>query len=85
MTYDDKISQRIQERAYRLWEEEGCPEGRADSHWEQARAIIALEDNHAATLLPVEAESPEPIEALSNQGSFPTTTDQDEQQIPARS
>lgn len=27
---------RIRERAYRIWEEEGRPEGRAEHHWRQA-------------------------------------------------
>ena len=28
----------VRERAYLIWEREGCPEGRAQDHWE--RAII---------------------------------------------
>ena len=84
MADDADKKRRIEERAHRLWEEEGRPEGRADAHWEQARAIIALEDGHKATLKPVEIESAEPIEALVNQGEFPTTTDQGEQVIPHR-
>lgn len=27
----------IRRRAYRFWEDEGRPEGRAEHHWEQAR------------------------------------------------
>lgn len=27
---------RIRERAYTLWEAEGCPDGCADRHWQQA-------------------------------------------------
>lgn len=33
MTADDELQR---ERAYRLWEEEGRPDGRHDDHWRQA-------------------------------------------------
>jgi hypothetical protein len=32
------IEQAIRERAYFLWRQEGCPDGRAIEHWHQARA-----------------------------------------------
>ena len=31
---------RIRERAYFLWLEEGCPEGQAERHWLAAETII---------------------------------------------
>lgn len=31
---------RIRERAYSLWEAEGCPDGCADRHWQQAEAEL---------------------------------------------
>jgi Protein of unknown function (DUF2934) len=31
--------QRFCERAYALWEREGCPEGNADEHWFRTRAF----------------------------------------------
>jgi len=34
----DELEQRIRERAYEIWENEGCPEGRGDEHWLQACA-----------------------------------------------
>jgi len=34
----DDLEQRIRERAYEIWENEGCPEGRGDEHWQQACA-----------------------------------------------
>jgi len=34
----DDLEQRIRERAYEIWENEGCPEGRGSEHWEQACA-----------------------------------------------
>jgi hypothetical protein len=32
--------QLIRERAYVLWEQEGCPDGRADVHWSMAAEQI---------------------------------------------
>ena len=36
--------QEIRERAYAIWQEEGCPEGRNLSNWLQAAAEIKLEE-----------------------------------------
>jgi hypothetical protein len=33
---DRNREQAIRERAYFIWEREGCPHGRADDHWRQA-------------------------------------------------
>ncbi len=77
--------QRIRARAYEIWEEEGCPEGREREHWERARFLVGLEDNADAGLepnpmvtdrekgwnTPPPPEPVEPIEALENQGEFP--------------
>ena len=78
---------RIRERAYRLWQEEGCPEGRADVHWDMATELVAIEDNHKVATEPVHpphgrgptGEPIEPIEAVENAGEFPTMTDQGEE------
>jgi hypothetical protein len=37
--------ERIRMHAYRIWEEEGRPEGRAEAHWNMARDLVAGEDN----------------------------------------
>lgn len=37
----------IRERAHRIWESEGRPSGRADSHWALASAEIAAEGKRA--------------------------------------
>jgi Protein of unknown function (DUF2934) len=34
------VHERIQRRAYQLWETEGRPEGRAQAHWHQAELEI---------------------------------------------
>lgn len=82
----DEREHRIRERAHRLWEEEGRPAGRADSHWFQAREIVAIEEGRPEAFKPVDAAEapPEPIEARPNAGEFPTLTDQGEMQIPHR-
>lgn len=38
---DKDIENRIRERAYEIWEEEGRPEGREAQHWQQAAAETA--------------------------------------------
>jgi len=39
-----KLEQRIRERAYRIWLEEGQPEGRANEHWRLAEFAVAKQD-----------------------------------------
>jgi len=46
----DDLERRIRERAYRIWQEQGCPEGRDEAHWHMARQLVAIEDNHARLL-----------------------------------
>ena len=82
----DDMHDRIRQRAYRLWVEEGCPEGRQDIHWERARELVAIEQNQKHTTKPVThhqgagGEPVEPMEAIENAGEFPTQTDQGEEQ-----
>lgn len=84
----------IRERAHQIWEREGCPDGRADEHWQMARSELALKTNPEMGLEPNPAaereevdhpEPVEPLEAVENQGSFPGLADQDEEpQYPQR-
>lgn len=87
---DREREERIRARAFRLWQEEGCPEGRADVHWDKASELVAIEENYKSTLKPNPTEdfenSPtgepvEPIEAVRNLGEFPTLTDQGEEAV----
>lgn len=39
----DSREQKIRQRAYELWEQEGCPPGRADEYWHRAERAIASE------------------------------------------
>jgi hypothetical protein len=80
--------ERIRVRAYHLWEQDGCPEGRADVHWDQATELVAIEDNQRFVTervprpdeLGPTGEPIEPAEAMENLGEFPTMTDQGEEQ-----
>jgi len=42
----DNFDERVREHAYRLWVEEGCPEGRSEVHWDKARDLVVKEDHH---------------------------------------
>ena len=43
MQNESIASQRVREIAYRLWQEEGCPQGEALRHWFAAKAIFDSE------------------------------------------
>jgi hypothetical protein len=86
----DSVEERIKQRAHRIWEEEGRPEGRDKEHWDMAAELVAIEDNYSATLQPVQrdpedpevaATTAEPPEA-ANTGELPTLTDAGEQIYP---
>ena len=83
--------QHIRERAYKLWEEDGSPEGRADEYWERARFLVGIAANPDAGTLPNPSiptvQNPggtapsvvaEPIEPAQNLGEFPAGADQGE-------
>lgn len=79
----DGLEERIRARAYQMWEDEGRPDGRADSHWEKARILVAIEDDRTS-LKPVVEPKPEEARIMENLGEFPgAMTDQgDEQHFP---
>ncbi len=45
---DADLERRIRNRAYQIWLDEGCPEGRAEEHWLLAAEMIATEDKRGA-------------------------------------
>jgi hypothetical protein len=74
--------ERIRQKAFELWESEGHPHGRADTHWVMAREMVAIEDSYQTTLRPLSETIDEPVEpgiALENQGDFPGMADQGEE------
>jgi hypothetical protein len=80
----DDIEARIRDKAHKLWEEAGRPEGRAAEHWEKARTLVAIEDDRTS-LKPIEQASSEPLEVQDNLGESPgALTDQGERlQVPS--
>ena len=73
--------QRIPEKPYQIWIDEGRPEGRANAHWDMATELVSIEENQLLTLKPVEnfssmspgSEPVEPLLAVQNAGELPTT------------
>jgi hypothetical protein len=45
-------NEQIRQRAYKIWMDEGCPEGRAEIHWEMAQKLVADENKGAAEATP---------------------------------
>lgn len=57
---DEVTEQRIRERAFQLWQDAGCPEGRADEFWHLAK----------------EAETKAPTDLIEDAaGHYPPTGD----------
>jgi len=83
------VEQRIRERAFRIWLDEGCPHGRDKIHWDMASELVAIEDNQKLTLRPIDqnigptGEPIEPASAAANTGELPTLTDQGEGGYPS--
>ena len=89
MTNDrDNLEERIRGRAYHLWQEDGCPDGQDQRHWEKARMLIAIEDGQSLATKPnpvaqgedrARRDQPvEPLAAVAAQGDVPGLTDQGE-------
>jgi hypothetical protein len=85
------LEERIRRCAYRLWEEEGCPDGRELVHWDMATELVAIEDSQDKIRKPVRRnpEDPEiaaaeiePTGPVAAMGELPTITDQAEQTYP---
>ncbi len=41
-------SDEIATLAYKIWQEQGCPEGHEEQHWRQAEQAVARDRTHAA-------------------------------------
>jgi hypothetical protein len=55
MTID--LEQRIRERAYQIWEQEGRIDGRADQHWQMAKLELTNADEALSAPHAIEAPS----------------------------
>ncbi len=49
--------EQVRKLAYELWEQDGCPEGRADEYWHRAVRELAQSDQ---TMTPVEDMAADP-------------------------
>ncbi|WP_375464610.1 DUF2934 domain-containing protein [uncultured Methylobacterium sp.] len=56
----DLIEHRVRERAYYIWEDEGCVNGRADAHWLRAEAEIVM----VQAVAPEASLAPSPAKVL---------------------
>jgi hypothetical protein len=79
--------ERVKQLAEQLWREAGSPAGGPEGYDDQARTLVAIEENPHFGTKPVEAPGPygEPVEEASvveNLGEFPTLTDEGEQHYP---
>ena len=54
---DRVLEQRIRERAYKIWEDAGRPEGRQLEHWELAKLAIAEQDALPTMTMKVESSA----------------------------
>ena len=96
MSLIDEVEKRVQQRAYEIWEREGCPEGREADHWALAKEEIAIEDNQSQALMPNPSQGgddtvihPEPVEPLLAAASLGEdvggpTNQSDEQPLPKK-
>ncbi len=51
-------SDRVRERAYFLWLEEGCPDGQAERHWLAAETLIEADSSERTPIESEPAEEP---------------------------
>jgi hypothetical protein len=88
---DEAQAQRIRERAYHLWEADGCPENTAEEYWYRAETLSRMETAPHAGELPNPATQPgadpnrtqivEEASIQDNLGEFPDRfADQGERQ-----
>lgn len=72
----------VRQRAVELWQQAGSPPSGPTAYEELAEELIAIEEAEGGPTLPVDPSYPEediePLEAVENQGEFPTLTDQGE-------
>ncbi len=57
----DDFEERVRERAYHLWIEEGSPAGRHTEHWDRARKLVEEEMQEQASRKAVPASEGESI------------------------
>jgi hypothetical protein len=56
-TTDDHREELIRTKAFYIWLDEGCPEGRADAHWHMATELAATEEGRLNSPAPAQAHA----------------------------
>jgi hypothetical protein len=54
-TTDEKREELIRTKAFYIWLDEGCPEARADAHWQMATNLLAAEEGSLNPTTPAPA------------------------------
>jgi hypothetical protein len=54
-------NEQIRQQAYKIWMDEGRPEGRAEIHWEMARKSMADDNKSAAAKATPATKRDEPV------------------------
>ena len=90
----DDLDHRIYARAEKLWHAAHSPGSGVEAFLDDARTLLAIEDDPKAGTLPNpmtrhdnigrQGEPIEPTAEVANEGEFPTLTDQGEQTYPPR-
>ena len=84
-------TERVRQRAYQIWLDEGRPDGRESIHWDMASELVAIEENQKKTTKRVRrqpadkeiaADRAEPAKPAAAMGEVPTMTDAGEQTYP---
>jgi Protein of unknown function (DUF2934) len=65
-TKDLNREQRIRTKAFSIWLDEGCPEGRAEIHWDMATELVVAEDAQS-TLKSTEGDPVEPLSVVKKE------------------
>jgi hypothetical protein len=64
-----ELEQRIRERAYFLWVQDGCPDGYADQHWVRATEVEAAREGDDR-LIDIEGEDSFPASDPPSHGGI---------------
>ncbi len=75
---EDARARSVRQRAYFIWQQEGCPEGRADDHWHRAWEM----EGEAATGDAM-MESAEPVAVSAASGDLPAPASAVRRKAPA--
>ena len=77
----DALDARIRDRANRMWQDAGSPDGDRDSYLQNARELIAMEEVALPKIDPYQTEMVEEAILQRNLGEFPTLRDQGDEQV----